>query len=88
MTEPESSTGCSCSASYEICLQGRLDDQWLVWFDGVQTIRKQKGNQQNLTILTCTVPDQAKLRGILNQLWDLNMTLISLQRLAGETPGG
>jgi hypothetical protein len=85
MTEP-SFADCSYAARYEICLLGRLDDQWLEWFGGVQAIRRQKENQPNLTVLICIVPDQAKLRGILNQLWDLNLTLISVKILPGKAP--
>jgi hypothetical protein len=30
------------------------------------------------------VPDQPALRGILNKLWDLNLTLISVARMTGD----
>jgi hypothetical protein len=32
--------------------------------------------------------DQPKLRGILNKIWDLNLTLISARRLAAKKRGG
>jgi len=31
--------------------------------------------------MTGAVIDQAKLRGIINKLWDLNLTLISVNRV-------
>jgi hypothetical protein len=34
-----------------------------------------------VTVISGTVPDQPALRGILNKLWDLNLTLISAERL-------
>ena len=33
------------------------------------------------------VQDQAALRGLLNQLWDLNLTLVSLHRIVPEREG-
>ncbi len=77
MTVSESFSDDLPPARYEICLLGRLDEKWLVWFDGVQTTSGREEDHKPLTILTCTVVDQARLRGILNQLWDLNLTLIS-----------
>jgi len=40
-----------------------------------------------MTTLTGTVEDQSALRGILNQLWDLNLTLISVRRFSGDRGG-
>ena len=36
------------------------------------------------TVLTLRVPDQAALRGILNKLWDLNLTLVSMESTEDE----
>jgi hypothetical protein len=67
--------------TYVITFQGRLDERWQNWFAGfnISTERDLCGNWQ--TILTGTVIDQAALRGLLNKLWNLNLSLISIYRL-------
>ena len=64
---------------YQITLEGQLDDHWADWFDGL-TITTKIDNG-NVTILTGPIADQAALRGLLNQIWDINLTLIAVERL-------
>lgn len=61
---------------YQICVQGELDASWADWLSGL-TVTQEGGNPP-LTTLTGPVADQAALRGIVNKLWDLNLTLLSL----------
>ena len=67
------------SHHYQITLEGQLDNRWADWFDGL-TITSQ-GQNDNITILTGPVTDQAALRGLLNQIWDFNLALIAVERL-------
>jgi hypothetical protein len=68
---------------YKIRIQGELDEQWLSWFNGgTILLGKDREGGQSTTLLV-SVPDQAKLRGILNQIWDLNLTVISIIRIEG-----
>ena len=62
---------------YQIKVQGRLEARWSDWLDNF-TITAE-GEQ---TVLTGQVVDQAALRGLLNKIWDLNLTVISLDRIA------
>ncbi len=64
---------------YQITLEGHLDKRWADWFDGF-SIRYQHSNG-DITILTGPVADQAALRGMLNQIWDFNLSLIAVERL-------
>ena len=64
---------------YQITLQGHLDSRWADWFDGL-TVSYQQDNEE-LTILTGPIADQAALRGLLNQIWDFNLTLVAVKRL-------
>ena len=41
-----------------------------------------------VTLFTGPIADQAALRGILNKLWDLNLTLISVSRVETGTKEG
>jgi len=61
--------------TYELTIQGQLDPRWETWFDGM-TISVATGD---FTVLTGVV-DQVTLRGLLNKLWDLNLTLVSVKR--------
>jgi hypothetical protein len=62
---------------YKIRLSGNLDQKWSGWFNGM-TVTYNENSQ--ITTLSGKIPDQAKLRGVLNKLWDLNLEIISLIR--------
>ena len=66
---------------YLVRVQGWIGERWAHWFDG--TTMTYEGTEDNspITILTVTVVDQAALRGLLNKIWDLNLTLISVSRM-------
>ena len=60
---------------YEIRLQGHINKDWADWLDGM-TITY----EGEYTILRGKVIDQSALRGILTRIWDLNRTVISLNK--------
>ena len=64
---------------YQIRIQGRLSEQWSTWLNGMAVVLESE--QPPVTKMTGAVIDQAKLRGIINKLWDLNLTLISVNRV-------
>jgi len=64
---------------YRITVQGELDPEWAVWLHDL-TLTSTSVDEQPFTTLSGPVADQAALRGILNKLWDLNLTLISVKR--------
>ena len=64
---------------YRIRLKGCLDDTWSDWFENMAI--SSKGAE---TILTGAVADQAALHGLLIRIRDLNLTLLSLERLGHE----
>ncbi len=64
--------------SYRITVQGLLDDSWSSWLSGMSVSVELMGDGVPVTTLTGPVVDQPALRGILNRLWDLNLTLISV----------
>ncbi len=65
-------------ATYQIKIEGKLDQSWSDWFSGL-TITVE-GSSPASTTITGAV-DQSTLRGILTKIWDLNLTLISVTRL-------
>ncbi|HSR29988.1 MAG TPA: hypothetical protein VLY63_05430 [Anaerolineae bacterium] len=68
-------------ATYQICVQGRLGERWLSWFEDLAISVEIGSDGRPITTLTGAVQDQAGLRGILNKLWDLNLALLSVTRL-------
>lgn len=72
--------------TYRITVRGRLDESWSGWFDGMAVAVELDDGSAPLTTLFGPVVDQPALRGILNKLWDLNLTLVSVNRVAGESP--
>ena len=70
--------------TYQIRVRGHLSSRWAEWFDGL-TIE----NQPNGEALICgPVADQAALHGLLVKVRDLNLPLISVNRIEpGQTHG-
>lgn len=62
---------------YQVHLQGQLDEDWGAWFGGVTVTPQGDGT----TMLTCNMVDQATLHGVLRQIRDLGMPLISVNRI-------
>lgn len=62
---------------YHIRLQGELDSGWGDWF-GSMTITPQN---DGTTLLICRVMDQAALHGLLRQIRDLGLLLLSVNRI-------
>ena len=68
------------SPRYEIRLEGHLDARWAAWFDGLAFRTQPDGT----TVLRGPVVDQAALHGVLQQIRDLGLPLLSLVRLNAE----
>ncbi len=62
---------------YQVRIKGHLDDDWNDWFGGVSITPEADGT----TLLTCHVADQAALHGLLRQIRDLGMPLISVNQI-------
>jgi hypothetical protein len=57
----------------EIIVEGHLDKKWMDWFDGI--VFSYEGTN---TRFSGNIKDEAHLHGILNQIRDLNLKLISI----------
>lgn len=63
---------------YEITVKGMLDAAWSDWFNGMTITIEEGRDGESFTILNGWIHDQAALRGMLNKLWDLNLTFLSV----------
>ena len=69
---------------YQIKVQGNVDPSWSDWFDGMGVSSVTSSESNAVTTLTGHVEDQATLRGILNHLWDLNLTLLAVIQIESQ----
>ncbi len=62
-------------ATYELRVEGHLDEHWSTWFGGMTLIHEDDGT----TTLRGAVTDQAELHGLLAKVRDLGTTLLSVK---------
>jgi len=66
---------------YQIKVQGQVDSSWSDWIAGMEVTSTINPGEGWTTTFTGHVTDQASLRGIVNHLWDLNLVLLSVNRI-------
>jgi hypothetical protein len=76
MTKPHKS---HLPAHYRIKLKGHLDNAWSDWFEEMAI-----SSEGGVTILTGQVADQAALHGLLTRIRDLNLNLLSVERMESD----
>ena len=64
---------------YQIKIKGRLDKEWVEWFEGMEI-----EHIDDNTIIRGPVRDQAALHGLLARIRDLNLVLLSLESLGSK----
>jgi hypothetical protein len=67
---------------YEIRIKGHLDDRWSAWFEGLALASLPGG----VTVIDCPSIDQAALHGLLRQVRDAGLRLVSVTRLDPHEP--
>jgi len=85
--------GAAQAAMYRICVEGQLSERWARRLGAMAIAEQAVDGAKPTTTLLGAVVDQAALRGILCQLWDLKLVLISVARVDSRqgdahTPGG
>jgi hypothetical protein len=68
-------------ATYRIRVRGRLDLGWSDWFDDMRIEVAGQENGLPVTTLSGIVRDQSALHGLLNRIRDLDLALLTLERL-------
>jgi hypothetical protein len=65
-------------ATYQIVVQGRLDPNWSDLMGGMATCLTVSESTQMVTTLQGELSDQAALHGVLNSLYELHLTVLSV----------
>jgi hypothetical protein len=66
--------GLGDTGGYAIRTQGRIDERWSEWFEGMTLAYEADGT----TVIRCPALDQAALHGLLAKVRDLGLPLISV----------
>ena len=86
MPQPESRKSFTFDrpGNYRIRVQGYLNDSWSDRLGGMRITTSSQGDQGLVTTIVGRVRDQAELAGVLNTLYELHLTLLSVEYLNGE----
>lgn len=71
---------------YRIEVQGALRTGWSGRFGAMQVLPVSDKHENNISVLEGCVSDQSELSGILNTLYELHMSLISVKYLGNDPP--
>ena len=70
--------------NYRIRVHGFLDESWSDRLGGLRITTSRIGDQKPVSELVGRVRDQAELSGVLNTLYELHLTLLSVEYLDGD----
>ena len=70
------------SEHYEIRVKGHLGARWSAWFDGLRVVNEDDA----ITVISGSVPDQAALHGLLQKLRDVGIPLVSVVQVSPPPP--
>jgi hypothetical protein len=80
-TQGSSSEDQDAPKHYELRIKGLLDDRWAERFSGLTITREANGE----TCLSGPVADQAALHGLLRNIRDLGVQLVSVRQIGPDT---
>jgi len=66
-------------ATYRIRVKGRLDETWSDRLAGMDIRSESQENKGSITVLVGPLRDQAELVGVLNNLYELHMPLLTVE---------
>ena len=71
-------------ATYQIKVQGRLNENWSSWLYDMTVAVQSNDDGPATTVLTGIVADQSALHGLLARIRDLNLPLLLVKRVRNE----
>lgn len=66
---------------YRIRIQGKLDERWAAYFEGIQIECQTDTEGLPVSTLTGIFPDQAAIQGELQKLYNLGFPLITVEKI-------
>ena len=69
---------------YRIRIVGHLEESWADRLGGMRIEESSRGDQGSNTTLVGRIRDQAELVGVLNTLYELHLTLLSVEYLNSD----
>ena len=66
---------------YQIRINSHLDETWINWFAPLVVVNEANGE----ATLTGAVRDQSELHGLLERVFDLNLTLLAVNRITAPS---
>jgi hypothetical protein len=70
-----------------ITVRGRVARHWSRWLGELALCHRANAEDEEVTDLIGTLPDQSALQGVLNRVWRLNLTVLSVSTSPGEAGG-
>ncbi len=67
-------------ATYQIVVQGQIDPAWTDRLEGMRICQNAEESGKSITALQGELSDQAALAGVFNTLYELHLTILSVQR--------
>ena len=80
-------SGPEAESTYRIEVQGKIDAGWSEWLDRMTIRYDHDRTGAPVSILVGTVTDQSALRGLLTKLWNLNLSVLAVQRVENAGAG-
>ena len=71
-----------------ITVRGRVAPHWSRWLGELQLSYRTAGEDGTVTDLSGTLPDQSALQAVLNRIWNLNLTVLSVRTSADAREEG
>ncbi|HBH29851.1 MAG: hypothetical protein N839_0005650 [Desulfofustis sp. PB-SRB1] len=72
------------SATYQIRVEGALDESWSDRFGGMRIEMMTRKDQTSFTTLTGRLVDQSELTGVLNGLAEMHLPILSVECVSLE----
>jgi hypothetical protein len=68
-------------AKYKIVVQGTVPESWADRLAGMEVVASKKSDAQQRSILLGVLRDQAALNGVLETLYKLHLTIVSVKQV-------
>ena len=73
--------------TYRIQVEGLLEEKWSDRLGGMGVATAKKEGQRTVTTLVGRLRDQAELTGVLNNLYEMHMPILTVELVNEEEPG-